>query len=92
MSVLLSRFLQNVNFIEKNALVDILRKLHSSLTKYEESVVSLQKSGSLKRFLTNNRLRNQLEKLNTELHGHIESFVEIALQAEVKSEEYEVSF
>jgi len=50
-------------------------------------LLNLKKTGSLKRFLTNNRLRKNLENLNSTLHKYIEYFVELIIQVEVKNSE-----
>lgn len=86
---IINRILNQLHNIEKGDLATILIKLHNCLEAYEENVVKMDSTGTLKRFLTNNRLRKKLEKLNSELHKEIEFFVEIIIQVEVKAAERE---
>lgn len=84
---ILNRMLTQVHNMEKKDLATIILKLQDTLDDYERYLLELEKSGKLKRFLTNNRLRKKLDKLNSRLHKDIEFFVEIIIQVEVLQSE-----
>jgi hypothetical protein len=84
---IIDRMVANVKYMEKHDINTLLIRLHNSLEAYEETVVNLAKTGRLMRFLTSNRLRKNLERLNTDLHVDIGYFVEIILKVQTKQEE-----
>ena len=86
---IINRILTVVSKVEKKDVLEILVKLNNSLEEYENVVVKLEKTGKLKRFLTNNRLRKKLEKINSSFHKDFEFFVDIAVQFEVTISEKE---
>ncbi len=84
---IINRVLTQIGNVDKEDLTVITSKLSTALMEYEDCVTKLDKTGKLKRFLTNNRLRKKLETVNAELTKDIETFVEIIVQVEVKASE-----
>eukprot|EP01114_Cavostelium_apophysatum_P018121 TRINITY_DN5537_c0_g1_i2.p1 TRINITY_DN5537_c0_g1~~TRINITY_DN5537_c0_g1_i2.p1 ORF type:complete len:1350 (-),score=354.65 TRINITY_DN5537_c0_g1_i2:24-4073(-) len=86
---IIDRIVSHITNADRKEVAVMLSKLQNSLEEYEAVVVKVEKTGKLKRFLTNNRLRKKLETINSVLHKDCEFFIELAIQVEVMAKERE---
>ncbi len=64
---------------KKQIIIDVplLDKIYTVLGEYQDMLEEYIASGRLRRLLNSNRMRRKLEKLNSDLHVHLKSFVEV---------------